>query len=64
VKKREIPYDYEMNLKLRVIRAMLGVSDESAQELWRETLLMLDEVENELSDHPRLTGDKNDCEAS
>jgi len=59
-----IPYDYEMNLKLRVIRAMLRLSDESSAELWRETLLML---EAELSDHPRLETRKelpNDREAS
>ena len=42
-----IPYDYEIQLKLRVIKALLRLSDESAAELWRETLLVL-------SDHPTL----------
>ena len=42
-----IPYDYEMGLKLRVLKAICGSSDESAAELWREAMLVL-------SDGPRV----------
>ena len=48
-----IPYDYEMELKLRVIKCILGIGDDTARELWRETMLLL-------SDHPTLSKEKID----
>lgn len=54
-----IPYDYEMALKLRVIKCMLGLGDETAGELWLEVKKL---IETELSDGPRQqerTDDEN-----
>jgi len=48
-----VPYDYEMELKLRVIKAICGLSTETGAELWREAMLVL-------SDHPTLNKEKTD----
>ena len=42
-----IPYTWEMEFKLRVIKAMLGMSNETSKELWNELM-------KALSDGPRL----------
>ena len=54
-----IPYDYEMELKLRVIKAILGIGDDTTRELWRETMLVLND---QLSDGPRLTENDDDTQ--
>lgn len=45
-----IPYDYEVKLKLRVIKAILRVGDESSKELWKEVLMVL---QDELQPTPK-----------
>ena len=50
-----IPYDYEMELKLRVIKAICGLSTETGAELWREAMLVL-------SDHPTLKEKTDDLD--
>ena len=39
-----VPYDYEVELKLRVIKAILGIGDDTTRELWREAMLVLKDI--------------------
>lgn len=64
-----IPYDYEMELKLRVIKCILGIGDDTTRELWRETMLLLSDSKAiwpmkscafNVSDDPTLNKEKKD----
>ena len=42
-----VPYDYEMDLKLRVVKAILGIGTDTTRELWRETMLVLRDMKED-----------------